>query len=180
VKQILGALAVTVSACGSDQPQKRLPADASGYADSALVIAVEDSVLDALLPGRTAVTRFGDTLVHVGGGMLGEKYAASEYRRNGAAYVRIQRLLGNRSDGWPIWSTRTRIPLPPMDSSQYLLFAAPCGVAGKTDPNIIAIAAGRTDSVYGEIRHAWRFDQASESVRAIATHTVTCRNVGEG
>jgi hypothetical protein len=178
--RIPAALVITLMGCASEKQQERRPADAGRSSDSAVVIAVEDSVLDALLPGRTAVTRLGDTLVQVGGGMLGEEYAVSEYRKNGVTHVRIQRLLGNRPDGWPVWSTRTRIVLPAMDSTQYLLFAGPCGVAGTSDPNVIAIAAGKTDSVYREIRGAWRFEARSETLLPIATDSVTCQNPGEG
>jgi hypothetical protein len=172
-------LALVVSACGGDVPEDRTSAQAT-QPDSAVVTAAEDSVLDALVPGRSAVTRFGDTLVHVGGGMMGDDYAASEYRKNGATYLRMQRLLGNRSDGWPIWSTRTRILLPAMDSTQHLLIAGQCGTADRIDSNLIAIAVGKTDSVYREIRHAWRFDRASETLRAVETRGLTCHNPGEG
>jgi hypothetical protein len=172
------ALALVLSACGSEVPENGTPGKAT-QPDSALIIAVEDSVLDALVPGRSAVTRFGDTLVHIGGGMIGEEYAASEYRKNGAPYVRMQRLLGNRPDGWPIWSTRSRILLPAMDSTQELLMSGQCGTARKSDSKIIAIAAGKTDSIYREIRHAWRFDSASQTLRARDTVGLTCLNLGE-
>ena len=171
-------VALVLSACGTEAPENRTPGKAT-EPDSALIIAVEDSVLDALVPGRTAITRFGDTLVHIGGGMIGGEYAASEYRRNGAPYVRMQRLLGNRPDGWPIWSTRSRIFLPAMDSTQELLMSGQCGTAGKRDSRIIAIAGGKTDSIYREIRHAWRFDSASQTLRAVETVGLTCFNLGE-
>ena len=172
------ALAILLFACEREASENRRPEEAT-QADSALIVAVEDSVLDALLPGRSALTRFGDTLVHIGGGMIGEDYAASEYRKNGHAYLRIQRLLGNRPDGWPIWSTRSRSLLPAMDSTEELLIAGQCGTASRIDSNLIAIAAGRTDTVYREIRYAWRFDRASETLRAIDPGGLTCHNPGE-
>lgn len=112
--------------------------------------------------------------------MLGEEYGASEYRKNGVTYLRIQRLLSNRPDGWPVWSTRARIALPPIDSGEHLLFAGLCGVADKSDPYLIAIAAGKSDTTYREVRRAWRFERQSEVLGEVPTDNVVCRNLGEG
>jgi len=113
--------------------------------------------------------------------MLGEEYAASEYRKNGVTYLRIQRLLGSRPDGSPVWSTRTRIALPQINSSEYLLFAGPCGIAEDvSDPYLIAIAAGKSDTTYREVRRAWRFEGQGEVLREVPTDNVVCRNLGEG
>jgi hypothetical protein len=167
-----------------------MPKDSTAVRDSSTVknattgavnpLAYEDSVLDALLPDRSAVTRSGDTLVYVGGGMLDENYGAAEYKKNGARYVRIAQLLGNKPDGWPIWSTRARTILPPMDSTQALLFGGMCGINDKSDPYVLAIPApGRVDAVYRDIRHAWRFDRETETLREIPTANVVCWDVGE-
>jgi hypothetical protein len=140
----------------------------------------EDSVLDALLPGRRVVTASGDTLLNMAGGMLDEEYGASEYRKNSAKYVRIERSLGRRPDGRPIWSTRARLLLPRMDSTQALLFAGMCGIDDKSDPFVLAIpAAGPGDSVYRNIRHAWRFDRATETLHVIPASNIFCRDVNE-
>jgi hypothetical protein len=142
--------------------------------------AYEDSVLDALFPGQTMVTPSGDTLDSMAGGMLDKEYGASEYRKNASIYVRIVRSLGHRSDGRPNWSTRVRLLLPAMDSTQGLLFAGMCGINDKSDRYILAIPApGPGDSVYRDIRHAWRFDRATESLRAIPTTNVVCWDAGE-
>jgi hypothetical protein len=139
----------------------------------------EDSILDALPPGRTVVTRSGDTLLNIGGGMLDEEYGAGEYRKNSATYVIIERSLGHKSNGMPIWSTRARLLLPPMDSTQTLFFAGMCGIDDKSDPFVLAIpAAGPSDSVYRNIRHAWRFDRATETLQVIQTSRVSCWDVG--
>jgi hypothetical protein len=111
--------------------------------------------------------------------MLDNDYSADEYRKNLTRFVRIQRLLGHRPNGWPIMSTRARVALPVVDSLQQLMFAGMCGVDNKSDVYVLAIARVTDDSVYHDIRRAWRFDRASETVREIPTANVVCWDVGE-
>jgi hypothetical protein len=138
----------------------------------------EDSVIDALFAGQSTVSRNGDTLANIGEGMLDDAYSASWYRQNAGQHVRIVHLLGRRPDGSRIWSTRARLSLPPMDSTQQFMFAGMCGRGGKGDPYILAIAVVNDDSVYRDIRHAWEFDPATETVREIPTAHVFCWNQG--
>jgi hypothetical protein len=141
-------------------------------------MAFEDSVVDWLLPGRSAVTPSGDTLVSMGGGMLDDDYGADQYRKNATRYLRVQRVVGRTSDGKAIWSTRARVPLPAMDSTQWLMFAGMCGIDDKPDHYVFAVAVANDDSVYRDIRGAWRFDRATETLRAIPTANVLCWNQG--
>lgn len=120
----------------------------------------------------------GDTITLLGGGMIDEDYGATEYRRNGSSFLRIEKSVGRKPDGKPIWSTRARLALPQTDSSQRLLFAGMCGTDNKSDRFVLAIAVTEGDSVYRDIRHAWRFERVNETLRQIATNNVACWDIG--
>jgi hypothetical protein len=66
-----------------------------------------------------------------------------------------------------------------MESSHRLVTSPSCGIDEKRDPNVIAIVAlnlNTIDSVYRDIRHAWRFDRATETLAEIPTTGVICWN----
>lgn len=179
----LGTIACTIES-GSDHSSSvgstTTAANAHGVVASPNSETAEDSVLNSLLPSQRVVLASGDTVASLGGGMLDESYGASLYEKNGKQYVRIQRSLGHRSDGWPIWSTRTRLPLPPMRRKQALLFAGMCGVGDKVDPYLMAVPAPSDgDSTYRNIQYAWRFDSSNETIHEISTAHVVCRDVNE-
>ena len=141
---------------------------------------VEDSVLNSLLPGASAITPSGDWLTMLAGGMLDQNYLATEYRKNGQEFVRVQRSLGRTTGGAAVWSTRARFTLPPMARNQALLFAGLCGVNNSADRYVLAIpAAGSGDTAYRNIQHAWRFEPRSEMLRPISTASVVCHDVNE-
>src|SRR2546423_6191370 len=50
----------------------------AGSSDNAANLALEDSILDELPPGRTAMTTAGDTLSRIGGGLIASG-GASDY-----------------------------------------------------------------------------------------------------
>jgi hypothetical protein len=172
-------IGLVIVGCQRELQSSKASATAGLPPDSAVSVVYEDSLLDTLLPGRIAITRTGDTLLKVGGAVLDDDYAVDEYRKNLTRFVRIQRLLGHKPNGWPILSTRARLALPGVDSLLELMFAGMCGIDNKGDPYVLAIARATADSVYHEIRYAWRFDRASETVREIPTANVVCWNVGE-
>jgi hypothetical protein len=144
--------------------------------DSAVLIAPEDSILDEGGSGW-AVLPNGDSVKRIGGAMMNapapKAHGYDVYMKNSTRYLRIQRLVGNKPDGNPIWQMRARLRLPPMDSREVVTEGV-CSVNGKWDVSILAITGTVGDSVDFHARHAWRFDRATETLRAIPTAGVTC------
>jgi hypothetical protein len=147
--------------------------------DSAALSAPEDSILDeggwpnVVLPN-------GDTIKLLDGAMMdagaSKVYGFDRYRKNSTQYLRIQRIVGYKPPGnldFPVWLTRARLRLPPMDSTDVVTEGL-CRINGKSDPSILAIRAKVGDSVHFHARHAWRFDRATETLREIPTAGVTC------
>jgi hypothetical protein len=153
--------------------------DMSRGACGAALIAPEDSILDeggwpnVVLPN-------GDTIKLLDGAMMdagaSKVYGFDRYRKNSTQYLRIQRIVGYKPPGnldFPVWLTRARLRLPPMDSTDVVTEGL-CRINGKSDPSILAIAAKVGDSVHFHARHAWRFDRGTETLREIPTAGVTC------
>jgi len=142
-------------------------------------VSFDDSLRDTLSADRNVVTAAGDTLIDVGGGVIDDVYWFGEYRGKFSRYAKIMRLLGHKSNGIPIWSIRATVLIPPMDSTEHIMPAGLCGIDYKGDPYIFAVVGIGGDSVYRNIRHAWRFERATETVHEIPTKNVMCFDPGE-
>src|SRR6266404_757190 len=127
LRTILVAAVISLAGCGnhkkpesSDPSKVALPDSAAlsqvrksdspriASADSAVLIAPEDSILDegrsgwAVLPNGDSVKRLGGAMMNV---PASKNHGYDVYMKNGARYLRIQRLVGNKPDGNPIWLT---------------------------------------------------------------------------
>jgi hypothetical protein len=104
-------------------------------------------------------------------------YGYDHYRRNGTQYLRIAKIVGHKPDGDPISRTILRLRLPPADSAGRVTEGL-CLVNGKPDRSILAIvdSVGESwqTSDHFPARHAWRFDQANETLREIPAAGVRC------
>jgi hypothetical protein len=140
----------------------------------------EDSILDGMLPARITVTPAGDTLQDLGGGMIDEKYGVSYFTKNGVAYFRVQQLTGHMANGHAIWRTITRVSASKLEKDEDLMFAGLCGTTAGSDPAIIAIPRiNQQDTAFTQIRRAWKFDVATETVREIPTSNIRCWSQGD-
>lgn len=139
----------------------------------------EDSVVDkGGVPGTEVLN--GDTISRLGGHILAElsskTFGVSQYVKNGTRYVRLQRLVGRKPDGMPVWLLLARFRLPQMDSTADWTDNM-CQINGKPDHSVLAIASTVGKSPF-PARHAWRFDQATEELTEIPTAGVTCYHAG--
>ena len=174
----IAAFAVFAGCRGEQQP--RPPASSPARAaDSASILAFDDSVLDqAIIGANPVVTPRGDTLSNLGGGMMeGEgasDYGIDHYTKNGLWYVRVQQMTSRKPDGKAVWATRARLRLPPETSRENLATEGLCSVEGKNDPFIIAVTGIAVDSVSFQANYAWRFDVAQQTLKEIPVTHVTC------
>jgi hypothetical protein len=141
--------------------------------DSSSLIAPEDSILDELGAGEGAVLPNGDTIKRRGGYLISENLGVDYYTKNGTRYLRIQRLVGHKPNGHPVWAMRARLRLPPMHLHEDVI-AGLCEINGKSDPSVLALTATVEDSTHFQARRAWRFDRTSETLREIPTAGVLC------
>ena len=186
MKSVVGiGLMVFVAACDREhRPERSSAVETTSIVGTSSIAAgstgaYEDSLMDALFPGDTALTRGGDTLVELGGGSINDGYYVGQYRKNSTRYAKIERFVGYRPDGKrAILLTLLRFPLPVMDSTQWLMYGGMCGVNDTSDVNVLAIAVNNDDSVYRNISHAWRFDRAKVTLSEIPTANVVCWNQG--
>ena len=178
-KLIIGAISL-LSACGKEDQPQHSDSLAITKPDSAALAAYEDSVLDTLR-APSVVTPDGDTLTPLGGIMMeaegAKDYGIDEYTKNGIHFLRITRTIGRNPNGYPIFSTRARLRLPRMDSTEELVREGLCLVNGKEDRLVIGIAGIVGDSVEYQARHAWRFNLSNEKLQEIPTAGVTCGHV---
>ena len=181
---VIGLMVIVVACSREHRPERSSGVDTDSTAGTSSIaagstVAYEDSLLDSLFPGDSTLTRAGDMLVELGGGSITDGYFVTQYRKNSTRYVKIERLVGYRPGGKrAIFSTLLKLPLPPMDSTQWLMFGGMCGVNDTSDLNILAIAVANDDTVYRNISHAWRFDRAKATLSAIPTANVVCWNQG--
>jgi len=102
-----------------------------------------------------------------------------EYMINGVRYAAIGQEIGKKANGQPLMGEVSRVTLPAMDSTEHLMFAGLCGIDYKSDAYVLAVVGIGGDSVYRNIRKAWRFERASRSLREIPTTNVVCFDPGE-
>jgi hypothetical protein len=102
-----------------------------------------------------------------------------QYRKDGVTYASIEQEIGKKANGQPLWSAVSRVALPPMDSTQHLMHSGLCGIDYKSDSYVLAIVGIGGDSVYRNIRKAWRFDRGARTLREIPTTNVVCFDPGE-
>ena len=198
LRMLLIAVVIAVIACrnhekqeGSDRVTVALPDSAAvpqvlnsdslaiASRDSALT-AAEDSILDltdfgkGLLPnGDTVKSNFDSEMMDGGSSKV---FFYDHYRRNSTQYLRIAKI-GHKPNGDPISRTTLRLRLPPSDSAGRVTEGL-CLVNGKPDRSILAIvdSVGESwqSSDHFPARHAWRFDQANETLREIPATGVRC------
>jgi len=199
LKTLLIAGVIALIACGSHEKQESsdpatvaLPdsaamprvqnSDSSGITsrDSALT-ASEDSILDVTDFGKGVLPN-GDTIKsYLDGEMMdggsSKVYGYDHYRKNSTQYLRIVKIVGRKPNGDPISRTALRLRLPPADSAGRVTEGL-CLVNGKPDRSILAIvdSVGESwgTSDHFPARHAWRFDQANETLREIPAAGVRC------
>jgi len=111
--------------------------------------------------------------------MIDSTYWAHEYFKNGIRYASIEQQTGKKADGQPLSGVVSTIALPPMDSTQHLMFSGLCGINYKSDRYVLAVVGIGGDSVYRNILKAWRFDRESKILREIPTTNVVCFDPGE-
>ena len=147
---------------------------------TAAVAVNEDSILDGMLPARITVTPAGDTLQDLGGGMIDEKYGVSYYTKNGVSYFRVQQLSGHLANGRAIWRMITRVNASKLEKGEDLMFGGLCGTTSGSDPTIVAIPrVNHQDTAFTQIRRAWKFDIATETIKEIPTSDVRCWSQGD-
>jgi hypothetical protein len=187
----LGLIPLAVACGPRDQPQdsktnavstKAIVTSGVVTKDSVALATYEDSILGQLSFGHPrTVTPNGDTLESLGSGFLqdpaAKDYGFRYYSRNGVRYLRIARMSGRSARGMLIWSTRSRLRLPPMDSTEHLVLEGYCLINGKDAPLVVAITGTAGDSVYWQARHAWSLDTTAGTLRDIPTTGVTCSHV---
>ena len=179
MKYLPGLLLLGVAAScrpESTPEQSRVAAQPTNAVNNA---ARDDSLLAGLSTGQLTVTTGSDTISIMGGGMLSDNYRVLAYQRNQARYLRVTTLRGGSPNSENATRVPLRVPFPAMESSHRLLTSPSCGIDDKRDPNVIAIVAlnlNTIDSVYRDIRHAWRFDRATETLAEIPTRGVVCWN----
>jgi hypothetical protein len=173
---LIAIVSVAMMACQAEKSAES--ASGTPMAGNASVAASDDSLLDLLPPGKTALTATGDTLSRIGGaavhGKSGYEYFVDEYWKNGTRYLRVQRSLGQNPGGSPKLSTRSRIVLPRMGPSETLKLPGFCRIKGARDPFLLAVVSSQGGSVQMDVSYAWRLDPSSETLRAISTTGVTC------
>ena len=181
MKYILPVLLTLLGCAGQDQ-QPHSGSSRTSLSDSAALVAYEDSILsDPPASDVPAVLPNGDTLIIIAGSMMwapgAKDFGTDHYVRGGTHYLRITKTVGTQPNGRPIFSTRARLRLPPVDSSEGVVIQGLCLLNGKEDPFVLGIAGTVGDSVQWQARHAWRFDLATETLHEIPTTGVRCAHV---
>jgi hypothetical protein len=148
-------------------------------ADTQIRITDKDSLSIAMPPVQLSPSPRGDSVTEIGGAMMPAPYWVHEYLMNGVRYAAIEQEIGKEANGQALMGEVSRVTLPPMDSTEHLMFAGLCGIDYKSDAYVLAVVGIGGDSVYRNIRKAWRFERASRSLREIPTTNVVCFDPGE-
>ena len=120
------------------------------------------------------LTPLSDSITHVGGGIIDDTYWASDYMKNGVEYASIVREIGTKPNGQPLMGIVSTVVLPSMDTTEHLMFSGLCGTDYKSDQYVLAVVGIGGDSVYRNIKRAWRFDRDAKTLREIPTKNVVC------
>jgi hypothetical protein len=148
---------------------------------STAVGAYDDSVLATAHRGQVTVTPSGDTVQMLGGTTFDVDgtmdWGAEHYRKNSIQYLRITFQTGYKPDGRAIKTTKARVRLPTMTSSQELILEGLCRVDQIRDPLIVAIATVPEGETYGPASSAWRYNRSTERMTQISPSNVTCAHV---
>jgi hypothetical protein len=120
------------------------------------------------------LTPLSDSITHIGSGIIDETYGAFDYIKNGVEYASIVRDIGTKPNGQPLMGIVSTVVLPPMDTTEHLMFSGLCGTDYKSDQYVLAVVGIGGDSVYRNIKRAWRFDRQAKTLREIPTKNVVC------
>ena len=120
------------------------------------------------------LTPLSDSITHIGSAPMDSVYASFDYQQNGVEYASIVREIGTKPNGQPLFGIVATVTLPPMDSTEHLFAPGFCGPDYKADPYVIAVVGIGGDSVWRNIKKAWRFDRESKTLREIPTKNVVC------
>jgi len=179
--RITGSCCLALLACANADRASRRDSTTVSVPDSAALETYADSVLDN--PSRPfAILPNGDTLKSIAGMVMDEKqapnYGIEHYTRNSVHYVRVAETVGRTPDRKPINSTRARLRLPAIDSTEDVVIWGLCSVNGTNDPFVIGIMRPTGDSVEWQASHAWRFDLTGRTIREIPALGVKCGTIG--
>jgi hypothetical protein len=140
----------------------------------------EDSALRNLTYEPT-ISPNGDTLLSQGGMVmdktLAPNYWIEHYTVNSTHYVRILQTTNSTSTGNPLTTTRARLRLPPVDSTEEVSIWGLCSVNGTNDPLVIGITRPVEDSAEWQASRAWRFDLKASTLREIPAAGVKCGTI---
>jgi hypothetical protein len=153
---------------GVDQSAQGLQAQSSTPAER---VQTNTSATDSSFVGLTPLS---DSITHIGSGMIDDIYGAFDYIKNGIEYASIVRDIGKKPDGQPLMGIVSTVVLTAMDSTEHLMFSGLCGTDYKSDPYVLAVVGLGGDSVYRNIRKAWRFDREAKTLHEIPTKNVVC------
>jgi hypothetical protein len=149
------------------EPAQTLPAQSSTPAATPQTKIATDSSLVGLTP-------LSDSIKHVGSGIVDDTYGAFHYIKNGVEYLSIVRDIGTKPNGQPLMGIVSSVTLPAMDTTEHLMFSGLCGTDYKSDQYVFAVVGIGGDSVYRNIKKAWRFNRDAKALREIPTKNVVC------
>jgi hypothetical protein len=161
-----------------NQPQP-FPQGRPVAADAQVKVTDRDSLAIAMPAVPLSPSPEGDSVTEIGGAIMPAPYWVHEYKMNGVGYVAIEQEIGKKANGQPLMGEVSRVTLPAMDSTEHVMFAGLCGIDYNSDAYVVAVVGIGGDSVYRNIRKAWRFERASRSLREIPTTNVVCLDPGE-
>ena len=189
MRSLLSCLIVTACSVGERHPEpapsSTTPVKAqvpSAVDVSAQSLTVHSSTPAVALQANTAainssiagLTPLSDSIKHVGSGIIDDTYGAFDYIKNGVEYLSIVRDIGTKPDGQPLLGIVSTVTLPPMDTTEHLMFSGLCGTDYKSDQYVLAVVGIGGDSVYRNIKKAWRFDREARALHEIPTKNVVC------
>lgn len=148
---------------------QRLPARSS---TPAITPQRNTTATDSSIPGLTPLSL--DSITHVGSGIIDDTYGAFDYIKKGVEYASVVREIGTKPNGQPLMGIVSTVTLPPMDTTEHLMFSGLCGTDYKSDQYVLAVVGIGGDSVYRNIKKAWRFDRDAKILREIPTKNVVC------
>jgi hypothetical protein len=120
------------------------------------------------------LTPLSDSITHIGSAPMDSIYASFDYRKNGVEYASIVREIGTKPNGQPLMGIVATVELPLMDSTEHLFPPGFCGPDYTADNYVIAVVGIGGDSVWRNIKKAWRFDRKSKTLHEIPTKNVVC------